>query len=65
MRFDLNLEDACVLISGKPQKDNEETLKKKYGDSYEMVKNIMQEALSDFNESISLCPWSVDPLLNR
>lgn len=25
----------------------------------------MEEALADFGEAISLCPWSVDPLLNR
>lgn len=25
----------------------------------------MEEALSDFGEAIALCPWSVDPLLNR
>ena len=25
----------------------------------------LQEALSDYNTAIELCPWSVDPLLNR
>lgn len=25
----------------------------------------MEDALSDFGEAIALCPWSVDPLLNR
>jgi len=25
----------------------------------------MEEALADFNVAIQLCPWSVDPLLNR
>ena len=25
----------------------------------------MEEALADFGEAIDLCPWSVDPLLNR
>lgn len=25
----------------------------------------MEEALADFGEAINLCPWSVDPLLNR
>ena len=25
----------------------------------------MQAALDDYNEAIELCPWSVDPLLNR
>lgn len=25
----------------------------------------MEEALTDFNKAIALCPWSVDPLLNR
>ena len=25
----------------------------------------MEEALADFGESIQLCPWSPDPLLNR
>ena len=23
------------------------------------------EALSDYNRSIQICPWSVDPVLNR
>ena len=25
----------------------------------------MDDALADFGEAIELCPWSVDPLLNR
>lgn len=25
----------------------------------------LQEALRDYNTAIELCPWSVDPLLNR
>lgn len=25
----------------------------------------LQEALADYNESIRICPWSVDPVLNR
>lgn len=25
----------------------------------------LQEALQDYNTAIELCPWSVDPLLNR
>lgn len=25
----------------------------------------LQEALGDYNESIRICPWSVDPVLNR
>ncbi len=25
----------------------------------------LQEALADYNASIALCPWSVDPVLNR
>lgn len=25
----------------------------------------LQEALEDYNMSIAICPWSVDPVLNR
>ena len=25
----------------------------------------LQEALRSFNEAIELCPWAVDPVLNR
>lgn len=25
----------------------------------------LQDALRDYNKAIELCPWSVDPLLNR
>lgn len=30
-----------------------------------LLQGKLTQALSDYNASIKLCPWSVDPVINR
>ncbi|KAJ9613223.1 hypothetical protein H2200_003165 [Cladophialophora chaetospira] len=49
MGFRLLLKDGSAIVSGKPQKANEELLIKKYGEEdYERVKKTMEEAIDSF-----------------
>ena len=48
MTFSVKLRDGSALVGNKPKKGNEETIRKKYGGSYDKVKKAMQDALMDW-----------------
>ncbi|CAF9932230.1 MAG: hypothetical protein GOMPHAMPRED_006525 [Gomphillus americanus] len=48
MTFSVKLKDGSALVGDKPKKGNEETIRKKYGGSYDKVKKAMQNTLQDW-----------------
>jgi hypothetical protein len=50
MQFKLKQKDGKVYFGGKPQSSNEETLRKKYGDRYDEVKEVLEEALKEWKD---------------
>lgn len=51
MGFNLQLRDGMVVVGGDTKKDNEEPLKKKFGqDEYEKVKHVFEEVLSNWKD---------------
>lgn len=51
MQFKLNQKDGKIMFSGKPQSNNDDGLRKKFGEEYKHVKETFDESLAQWQGS--------------